>query len=42
MTMEWALDVDIGIFGRRVGVHGPAVTMIVSAGRLTRSDFSVS
>lgn len=29
--MECALEVDMGIVGRRVGVHGPAVTIIVSA-----------
>jgi hypothetical protein len=32
MTIEWALLVDIAIDGSSEGVHGPAVTIIASAG----------
>ena len=33
ITMEWAREVDIATEGRRVGVHGPVVRMMVLAGR---------
>jgi hypothetical protein len=34
MTMEWAREVVIGISGRREGVQGPVVMMMVEAGRV--------
>ena len=36
--MEWAREVEMGIEGRRVGVQGPAVTMIVLAGQTDEPD----
>lgn len=34
MTMEWAREVEIWIWGRRVGVQGPVVMIIVDAERV--------
>lgn len=33
MTMECARAVEIGIEGSKLGVHGPVVIIMVSAGR---------